>query len=195
MLKTKQSLYRTVGPTIEPVTLAEARDQCEIISTDTTHDTKLTRYLAASREQIENDTGYSCLLQTYTLSLDEFPDGDVIDIPIRPVQSITSIYYQDDADSSTLLATSVYGLDQARRMIYLKYNQSWPSVAVQHNGVIVTLVAGFGATASTVPYLIKQAILLQLTKWFAHRGDEAKVMSHDTAYENIIKRILRSSYP
>ena len=193
-MTTAYSLNRTIGPTSEPVSLAEARDQCEIISTDTTHDTKLSRFITAAREQLEHDTGYVCVNQTYTLSFDVFPSCDHIDIPLRPLQSVTSIQYQDADNSQQTLDTTVYGTDTARRLVYLKHNQSWPSVTEQHNGVIVTLVAGFGETEANVARLIKQAILLQVTRWFADRGDDTYTSKHDTAYEQIRKRISSSSY-
>lgn len=188
-------LNRTVGPTTEPVSLAEARDQCEIAATVTDHDTKLTRYIIASREQVENDTGYALATQTFTLTGDCFPSGaGHIQIPVRPVASITGITYYDTSNAQQTLATSVYDLDQPRRQVHLKYDQEWPSITTQRNGIEVTLRAGYG-TAASVPSLFKQAILLQVTKWWVHRGDESKMPAHDSAYESIIARLIRTSYP
>ena len=193
---TTYSLDRTVGPVNEPVSLAEARDQCEIGATVTDHDTKLSRYITASVEQVENDTEYVLITQTYTLSFDSFPsNGDPIPLPVRPIQSITSITYYDTSNTQQTLATTVYGLDKARRQVYLKYDQEWPDITEQHNGNVITFIAGFGLTEANTPRLFKQAILLQVAKWWAHRGDESKMPAHDTAYERIIRRVLRSSYP
>lgn len=194
---TTYSLDRTSGPASEPVTTAEARDQCEIAATVTAHDTKLDRFIAAAREQVETDTEYVCITQTYTLSFSAFPCEDTIDLPVRPVASISSITYFDSNNTQQTLATTVYGLDAARRVVHLKYDQEWPDITEQHNGIVITFVAGFG-TASNVPSLIKQAMLLQVEKWFVHRGDETggkAVQMYDIAYEALISRILRTSYP
>lgn len=192
-MTTKQSLNRTVGPSSEPVTLVEARDQCEILASDTTHDTKLARYIGAAREQVENDTGYALITQTFTVSRSTFPAGE-ISIPVRPLQSVSGVTYYDADNSQQTLATSVYGLDSTRRLLYLKYNQDWPTITEQHDGIVITCVAGFGSAAN-VPSEFKQAILLQVTKWFEHRGDESGNSRFDVAYEAIIRRLLRTSYP
>ena len=194
--KTYQSLSRTVGPSEEPVTLAEARDQCEIIASDQSHDVKLNRYIQSAREQVETDTGYKLITQTFTLSLDEFPEQEpLIQIPARPLQSVSGITYYDSDNAQQTLSTDVYGVDVPRRMVYRKVNQTWPASTVQHNNIQVTFNVGFGA-ASNVPSLIKQALLLQITKWFVHRGEEMSDASKiDRAYEALIKRILRTSYP
>ena len=164
------------------------------MASDTTHDTKLTRFIGAAREQVEADTGYALTTQTFSLSRTRFPDGDEIKIPVRPVQSISSVTYYDANDTQQTLSTDVYGLNARRRVVYLKYNQSWPNLTERPDGITVTLVAGYGAAAN-VPYEFRQAILLQVAKWFEHRGDESKMPAHDTAYERIVKKLLRSSYP
>ena len=75
-MATPTALSRTSGPGSEPVSLSEARDQCEIAATDTNHDTKLTRYIQASREQVEDDSEYKCITQTYTLSMTHWQGQD-----------------------------------------------------------------------------------------------------------------------
>lgn len=161
----------------------------------TAHDTKLTRYIAAGREQVEHDTEHALLTQTVVLAMDRFPNSDSILVPLRPLVSVSSITYYDDANTQQTLSTDVYGLDIARRRVYLKYNQTWPGTTVQHDGVEITLVAGYGSDESDVPLWAKQAILLQTAKWWMHRGDESKMPAHDTAYESIIRRRLRTGNP
>lgn len=192
------SVSRTSGPTIEPVSLSEARDHVEILATDTTQDVKLTRFIKAAREQLEHDTGCVLINSTFTMSMDAFPDEEFFRISLRPISSISSITYYDGNNAQQTLATSVYTLDAPKRMVRLKYNQSWPTITAQPGGIVCTFVAGFGATQEHIPREFQQAILLQVTKWFVHRGDEGQVHGKDTydeAYERIVKRILRSTYP
>lgn len=194
------SLNRTSGPAVEPVTLAEAKKQLEIASADTTHDSAIEDYIIAAREQLEHDTGYICITQTYSLSMDVWPEspksrfhGTVIELPLRPIQSVSSITYYDEGNSQQTLSTTVYGLDAPNRFIYLKYDQEWPAITPQHNGIVVTFVAGYGGSETNVVRLIRQAILLQVAKWFEHRGDESEMPAHDSAYEKIVMR-MRSEY-
>jgi uncharacterized phiE125 gp8 family phage protein len=192
----KIRLLRTAGPSSEPVTVADAKKQLEIASSDTSHDDHLTNAINAAREQFEQDTDYVPISQTFEVILDEFPRNRCpIALPVRPVTSLTSVAYMDGASSETL-ATSVADLDRRKRNLVLKYDQDWPSVERQNDCVVITLVAGYSAV-STVPRLIRQAILLQVAKWFEDR-DMMTPATHeqfDVAYERIIRRLMRSSYP
>ncbi len=195
-MTTQYVLNRTSGPSVEPVSRAEAKKQLELASADTTHDSAIDDYIIAAREQVEHDIGYAMITQTYTLSLTTFPKKNgPIRIPIRPIQSVASVTYYDTSNAQQTLATTVYGLDAARRLLFVKYDQEWPSITEQHNGIVVTLTAGYGGTAATVPRLLRQAMLLQIAKWFQHRGDESHMPAHDTAYKMLIDRFMRTSYP
>lgn len=192
------SLSRVTGPATEPISLAEAKDHLEIVSSDTTHDSKIARFISAAREQLEDDTGYVLNTQTYTLSLTHFPINESIVLPVMPVQSVESIKYQDLDNTQQTLSTDIYRFSSARRSIGLKYDQEWPFITPEEDGIIIAFTAGFGGSASTVPAICRQAILLQLTKWFVHRGDEGQVHGRDTyneAYNSLITRMLRTSYP
>lgn len=191
----KQRLIRTSGPSVEPVSVADAKKQLEIPSSDTAHDDQLTDVIVAAREQVERDTQYACISQTFELVMDCFPtDGSAIPLPVRPVTSLSSIAYQDGASSETL-ATSVADLDRQKRRIVLQYDQEWPSIEEQSDAVVITFVAGYASQAN-VPRLLRQAILLQVGKWFEDRD----MMSNggrfnDETYELILRRIMRASYP
>lgn len=193
------SIDLSSGPASEPVTTADAKDQCEIASSVTAHDAKLDRYIAAARQQYEDDTDEILINQTWTMSGAYFPsvDTDLIALPLRPVSSISSITYYDTDDAQQTLATSVYGLDTARNAIYLKNDQDWPDVNGQHNGIVITFVVGHGADATSVPETAKQAILLQVCRWFIQdRGDEMPIaQGSQTAYDRLIRRHFRRSYP
>jgi len=188
-------LNRTAGPASEPVTTAEVKKHLEILATDSTHDTALDELVKAAREQFEHDTGYALLTQTHTLSMSRFPtngdwnDRDVIPLEIRPVSAITSITYYDTDNAQQTLATTVYGLDAAARLIYLKYNQEWPSITPQYLGIQITMTTGYGSAAA-VPNFAKQAILLQVGEWFDPNMRRGGV----DAYERLQRRIATPSY-
>ena len=191
-------LSRTTGPTTEPISLEEAKDHCEIAASETAHDEKLRDFIAAAREQVENDTQQSLLTQTFTLAFDEFPTDGNIYLPMKPVQAITSITYYDSANSQQTLSASIYALNTAMRLVYRDYDQSWPTHIIKPGGCVVTFTAGYGASPAHVPRILKQAMKLQIAKWFEHRGDEAAVHgagTYDQAYKDLIKRFVRSSYP
>ncbi len=128
-----QSLIRLTAPATEPVTVAEAKDHLELLPSDNHHDAKITRTIQMGRERVENDTSCVLITQTYSLRLRDFPEeSKPIHIGLRPVSSITDITYYDDSNLQQTLPSSVYGLDAREQLIYLKYDQEWPSYTSQH---------------------------------------------------------------
>lgn len=189
-----QSLVRVTGPASEPVTKAEAKDHLELLASDTHHDQKITRTIQVARERVENDTSCVLLTQSYKLRLKNFPtNSDPIHLGIRPVSAITSLTYYDDSNVQQTLATSVYGLDGREQLVYLKYDQEWPSYTAQHNGIEVNLTVGYG-TAANVPAIFKQLILLQVGMMFEDRGDDYRRRYHN-AYDNLLVTAMRNTYP
>ena len=81
----------------EPVTLAEARLQCNVDVDDTSHDTELQRLIFAARELGEHETSMGFAPRTVEAALDAFPtdEDDFIRLPLAPVVSITSVKYTD----------------------------------------------------------------------------------------------------
>jgi len=191
----KYSITRTASPSGEPVTLAEAKDHLELIASDTTHDTKLARFIATARLKVEDDTNVAILPQSFSLSLDEFPQPDEdIKIPIRPLASVSSITYYDEDNAQQTLATTVYAVDVGRRIVHLKYDQEWPESATVKNAITINFNAGY-ASLSAVPDIFKQLILVQVALMFEDRGDIMKVNHWENAYERLLPSVKRASYP
>lgn len=184
----------TTPPASEPITSDEAKKQLEIASSDTTHDAQLTLLIQAAREQWEHDTDSACLTQTLQVNLECFY-SDRIELPKRPIQSITEIAYYDSDDTTQTLSTDVYSLDAARREIRLKSTQSWPITYDRWDAVTVTYVAGY-ASSALVPSIHKQAMLLLVAHYFENRDMlMSDAMQSMRAYSNLVERFMRSSYP
>ena len=156
----RTSLKRTVAPTIEPVTVSEQKLHSRMGTDAAEEDSKVANYLAASREMVEVDCRVALCTQTWTLQFDQFP-VDVIEVPIWPLQGISSISYVDTNGATQTWSSSNYIVNTANKpgRITLAYGMSWPVARYQENAITVTFVAGFGA-ASDVPQIYKQAIRL-----------------------------------
>lgn len=189
MLTTSRATVVT-GPTSEPVTLAQARKQLELSPSDTAHDDQLSLLIQAAREQWEHDTDSALLTQTLSVALPYFAE---VELPKRPIQSITSVTYYNEADVLQTLSTSIYDLDKPRRLVRLKTLQTWPSVATRWDAATITYVAGYASVAA-VPAIAKQAILLLVGNYFENRDMIGSAMSL-AAYENLVMRFRRASYP
>lgn len=189
-----QSLVRVTGPASEPVTVAEARDHLELLASDSHHDAKLTRTIQVARERVENDTSCILISQTFKLRLQNFPsESKPIHLGIRPVSAVTGFTYYDDSNVQQTLAASVYGLDGREQLVYLKYDKEWPSYTAQHNGIEIDLTVGYG-TASNVPAIFKQLILLQVGMYFEDRGDDYR-RRYNNAYDDLLVAAMRNTYP
>ena len=161
----------TTEPTVEPVSLDEAKNHLKI-DDFTDDDTLITSLITTARQWCEGFQNRAFITQTITVKLDKFPSGSKpIRLPQPPASVVTSITYIDvDGDTQTL-AASVYDVDTSSEpaRIALAYNQSWPSIRGDINSVTIVFVAGYGAAAGSVPGPVKQAMLLLIGHFYEHR--------------------------
>ncbi|TPM58983.1 hypothetical protein FJ959_08905 [Mesorhizobium sp. B2-2-4] len=166
----------TIAATDEPVTLAEAKRQ--VRATDfNDEDDYLTDLVKVARNHAEKYCGVSLAEQTVEVQGEDW--CDLSHLPVRPVQSVTSISYVDDSGAPQTLATTVYEL--RGDAVVLKYGQAWPSM---RSGSLITLTAvvGFGAVEPAV----KHAILLRIADLYESResASEANWTTFDSLLSN-----------
>ena len=176
-------LKRTTDATSEPVTQAEA--QLWLKQSDDTDDNIVDLLIEGARTMTEDYCERAWINQTWEYMLDAVPegadaddwkithgwpmtltapvgDGDVIEIPRPPLSSVTSVQYYNDANTAATFSADSYTVDSwgigQRGRIYLDSGASWPSEIRKRNAILVTFVAGYGATAASVPAAVKTAI-------------------------------------
>jgi uncharacterized phiE125 gp8 family phage protein len=176
------SLIRTVQPTDEPLTIHDARQQCRV---DTDEDDNLIAdYLQAAREFCEEFTSRTFLTTTWRMRMDGFPnnDGPII-LPRPPLQTVTSVTYQDTAGVATVLASSKYTIDSDSEpgRIILAYGQSWPSVRDIQQAVTVVFIAGW-MTASAIPAAIRKAVAATTGTFYGLRESVAERKIEDVPH-------------
>ena len=101
----KQSDRASVEPTSEPVTIAEARRQCDL--DDNYFDEQLQQLIKVARRKVEHDTRRSLITQTRVLKFASFPSEIAIELQRPPVQSVTSVQYVDNAGSTQTCSCSL----------------------------------------------------------------------------------------
>jgi len=181
------------APAIEPITTAEAAQQCEVADGIAYHERKLNSLIQAAREKVETDTGRAIISQTWDYTFDLFPYGlEPIYLPKSPVSSVTSLKYYDTSNVQQTLATTVYKtfLDREPAEIRLKYQQQWPFLYGEQGVITVRFVCGYGAAATAVPESLKAAMLLLIGTWFENREAEMPVITNDRAYDSLIARFM-----
>lgn len=165
------TLALVTEPAEEPVSLTEAKSHLRVDIDD--DDTLISSLITAAREVVEKLSRRALVTQTWRLSLDEWPDGDEIDIPKPPLQSVSSITYTDSDDTTTTWSSSLYEVDADSEpgRVKLAYGESWPAdTLAETNPIKITFVAGYGEAAD-VPDRWKQAIKLILGHWYENREE------------------------
>lgn len=161
------------APSIEPVTLSEAKAHLRVDSDITAEDTLITNLIQAARETAEGRTWRAILQQTLLLTLDDWPEGDVIELPRPPLIKVNSVQYYDAGGVLQTMDEADYQVDAASEpgRVMPVYGGSWPSLREVPNAVQVEYEAGYGDEAGDVPQKLKQAILLTIGAWYAQREE------------------------
>lgn len=89
-----------------------------------------------------------------------------IDLPFRPIYSVTSIKTFDAANTETTFSSSSYQVDETGGRIYLNEGTTWPTDLRQREAVKIVYVAGYGANSSSVQFDVCQAALLHVAKMY-----------------------------
>ena len=163
------------APTSYPVTLEEVKTQLRVETND--DDGEIQSLIAQATSYVEKMTGRALITQTWNLVIDNFDTK--IELPYPPLQSVSSITYQDlDNTTQTLSATNyTVDTDSEPGRVYQSYGGSYPAVYPDLNSVTVTFVCGYG-TANSVPEVFKQAIKLHV-QWIYDMDKDAKaVLDH-----------------
>lgn len=169
-------LRRTVDPTIDPVTLAEAKLHLRVDGND--EDSLIEGIITAAVDFFEKRTGRALINQTWSYTIDNwYASLDPVKplwlyLPRAPLSSVTSIYYIATDGSSTLWASSNYTVDTNSEpgRLALAYSKTWPVTREVVNAITITYVAGYGATAASVPVGIKRALMVLISDLYNNRG-------------------------
>lgn len=176
-------------PSVEPVTLSEAKAHARIETTN--DDALITSLITAARLWAEQYTNRAFITQGWQLWLDTFPanndwwdgmrEGAItnggltrsVALPRAPLIAVNSVQSYDAADSATLWAASNYYVDTLRDpgRLVLRPGAVWPFAARGANGICIDYSAGYGANASSVPEAIKTAIRQLIAHWYENRGE------------------------
>lgn len=194
----KWTLKRTSSPQFLAVTLDEAKAHLRV--SGTAQNDLITRLIESATEQLERDIE-RCLVQaTWQQSQYGFAeDGKSILLNMSSTTAISSITYIDGDGVEQTLPTDKYSLDSGRNAVTcLDDDEGWPETLVtpsERDTVFIDFTCGV-TNADCLPRLYKQAILLEVGRYYYDPAQEAGVNTNDgRSYENLVKKLIRSSYP
>lgn len=187
-------------PTVEPVILAQAKQQCRVDIED--DDAYITGLIVAARQYAEKYTKRAFFNQTWRLSLDNFPlwlghngtlpsrlrdesfylyngyyDQLVIRLPRPSCVSVTSVTYVDLQGNLQTLDPSTYRLDNTSEPARLTPipGTYWPLTELYLPGSVqITYVAGSygdGVEINNCPQTVVMAMLLLIGHWYQNREE------------------------
>lgn len=154
--------------TTEPVSLDDVRMHLRLTD-DTTEDPLITSLIERARLYCEKHTGRAFGTQTWEAYLNYWPDRNYINLPMPPLQSVTSVKYLDSAGTETTMTeTTQYLVDSDSDIgkIVLPYSVTWPSfTAYPIRPIRIRFIAGY----TVLPEPLKQAMLLMIGNWYENR--------------------------
>ena len=173
-------------PTVEPLTLVEAKAHLRVDVTD--DDALITGLIIAARQYVEQRCWCALLNQTWIVGLETWPNDAprlsmlnpvlqlsssrwaALRLPMTPLlmrPTITAVRYQNRAASPLVLASTVYSIWPTGELA-LGYGQSWPGDLLPWS-IEVEYVVGYGATAASVPAPLLAAVKLMLGHLYENR--------------------------
>ena len=181
-------LVVTTEPSIEPVTLADAK--LHLRQDETADDTLISGLISAARRQVEAFLRRPLITTRYRWTLDGFlrsrvPCQDlnslILRTPVGGVRSVTSIGYRDVSNLPQTLDPANYSVDVSEQPARIApgYSISWPATFPQMGSVTIEFVAGYGDNAADVPADIIAALKLILGHLYENR--EATMMQYPIA--------------
>lgn len=165
------ALTRTTAPTVEPVSLALAKQHLRVDHND--EDDLITEYIASARAWVESFLERSLIRQTWQMILDEFPAaGENIELRMPPAYDLVSFQYlDDDGDATTVDAAyydSILAVDCG--IITLASGQAWPVPGDYPGPVRISYRTGYGTAATDVPADIRRAVRTMVEHQYRTRG-------------------------
>lgn len=176
-------LQLVTPPTQEPLSLNEAKAHLRVTEPD--DDGLITGYILAARGWAEGHIRSGIMTQTWDYTLDyEWPlverngyCGYRIELPLRPVQSVTYVHYVDENGTTQTLSSTLYTVHIKGPVAYIEkaYDASWPSVRWVPDAITVRFVCGYAN--QLVPDEIRTAIMLKVEALYDRCDEKSCVQS------------------
>jgi uncharacterized phiE125 gp8 family phage protein len=156
-------------PTVEPITLAEAKSFLRVAHDD--DDDLIASLIAAARAHVETATRRALLAQTWRIVRDAWPSGGRIAVAPAPLIAVTAARIRDDDGEAHAIDTAAFSFAAGAVPASLAFLPwSLPSPGVEENGIEIDIELGHGATAAAVPPPLVHAVRLLTAHWYEHRG-------------------------
>lgn len=161
----------TDQPTVEPVTLAEAKAQVRELAGGLTEDGLISGYIVAARDYAESVQGRALMEQT----IQEYYDGwECVHLLSRgEVSEVVKVecFLSGGTDYTVWADTNYYNdIISVPARVVKKAGSTFPILENRPNSVRITYKAGV-SNATQIPGTTKQAMLLLIASFYENRED------------------------
>jgi len=170
------------APAAEPITISDVEGQSRlgagaIEALGETASVNL--FISAIRQRAEAFTRRALITQTWELVLDNFPlKRGAIEIPLPPLQSVTSVTYVDPNGNEQTFDPALYRVEsdvsptcQPGRVLPI-FGQVWPATLRDEGVIRIRFTAGYGDEGNLVPEGIRQWALVNVANLYENRESE-----------------------
>ncbi|WP_342642877.1 head-tail connector protein [Rhodoligotrophos ferricapiens] len=164
-------------PAVEPVSLEQARAHLRVAGC--LEDELIAALITSARIHLEIATRRMFITQGWSVFLDEWPEGGVITLAIRPVQSVDSVILHAESGAAREIEPADYTADTGSLpRLRPRSGRQWPRPDKPFRGIEIEITAGYGDAPEDVPQPLRQAILQLVAHWYENRepvalGDHA----------------------
>lgn len=156
------------APVRLPVSIGEAKAAAKIESED--EDALVDAWITEAAAFVAEYCGRQLITSTFDAYFDRFPGcadrwGEYsLELPLGPVQSVTSVTYLDGNGATQTWPATEYRLDRQKSpaRVVRGYDKSFPTYRLQSGSVVVRFVAGYGDNPGDVPEPIRNWIREQV---------------------------------
>jgi uncharacterized phiE125 gp8 family phage protein len=154
----------------DPVSLAEARQWCNVDDGFTDHDGLLLDLITTMRVHAEFKCNRSFLSTTWDRVWDGFPPAEM-EVGEQPVQSIVSITYLDADRVLQTLDPAAYVLDDVTNpaMVLPAADTAWPATANPINAVRIRFVQGWASASNPLCKPLRLWMRMHIAAAYAQR--------------------------
>ncbi len=183
---------RTVAPTVKPITLEQAKASMSVLHSD--DDDLIEDLIDAVVDYLDGPELGRCLInQTWQADFSAWDSTGRLRLPWGNVQSITSVKYLDTDGAEQTVTSTDYAamLDDSGPYVQMIASYVGPGLSTNRDdGVRVTYVAGYGATADTVPASIRAAIRIMVADLYDNRSSVGPNMIGKVPVSLTVERLL-----
>ncbi len=156
------------GPAVEPITLAEMKTYLRV--DDDAEDELVAGLIKAARLLVEASSRRILVEQLWRVTLDRWPQGDTVMLPLSPLMAVESINVLDADGTPTEIAPDSIEADAMSDPPRIAVSPR-PEPGKARGGIAIELRAGFGPSPDDVPATLRLAVKILVARWFENRGD------------------------